>query len=151
MLKGRIMEFFAKTFNQLTTSEVYEILKSRSQIFVIEQKIVYLDMDDIDYDSLHCFIKDGNSVIACLRAYYCNKEKTKVKIGRVLTTSHGKGIGKLLMENSIGAIRQHYGCDKIYINSQKHAVGFYQKSGFKVTSDEFIEAGIPHISMELEL
>ena len=145
------MEFFAKTFNDLTTSEIYEILKSRSQIFVMEQKIVYLDMDDIDYDALHCFIKEGTKVVACLRAYYCDKEQTKVKIGRVLTLTHGKGIGKKLMDNSICAIKKYFGCDKIYINSQKHAVGFYQKSGFKVTSGEFLEAGIPHISMELEL
>ena len=145
------MEFYAKTFEQLSGSEVYEILKSRAEIFIMEQKIFYLDMDDIDYDALHCFIKDGNRVIACLRAYYCDEEKTKVKIGRVLTISHGRGIGKMLMEKSIRAIKQHYGCDRIYINSQKHAIGFYEKSGFKVTSEEFMEAGIPHKSMELDL
>lgn len=145
------MEFYAKTFEQLSGSEIYEILKSRAEIFIMEQKIFYLDMDDIDYDSLHCFIKDGNRVIACLRAYYCDEEKTKVKIGRVLTTSHGRGIGKMLMEKSIRAIKQYYGCDRIYINSQKHAIGFYEKSGFKVTSEEFMEAGIPHKSMELDL
>lgn len=145
------MEFYAKTFDELSGSEIYEILKSRAEIFIMEQKIFYLDMDDIDYDSLHCFIKDGNRVIACLRAYYCDEEKTKVKIGRVLTTSHGRGIGKMLMEKSIAAIRKYYGCDRIYINSQKHAIGFYEKSGFKVTSEEFMEAGIPHKSMELDL
>jgi len=145
------MEFYAKTFDELSGSEIYEILKSRAEIFIMEQKIFYLDMDDIDYDALHCFIKDGNRVIACLRAYYCDDQKTKVKIGRVLTTSHGNGIGKMLMEKSISAIKQHYGCDRIYINSQKHAIGFYEKSGFKVTSEKFMEAGIPHKSMELDL
>jgi len=145
------MEFYAKTFDELSGSEIYEILKSRAEIFIMEQKIFYLDMDDIDYDALHCFIKDGNRVIACLRAYYCDEQKTKVKIGRVLTTSHGNGIGKMLMEKSISAIKQHYGCDRIYINSQKHAIGFYEKSGFKVTSEKFMEAGIPHKSMELDL
>ena len=50
------MEFFAKTFDELTTKELYEILKSRSQIFTIEQNIHCQDMDDIDYNSLHCYI-----------------------------------------------------------------------------------------------
>ena len=62
------MEFFAKTFDELTTKELYEILKSRSQIFTIEQNIHCQDMDDIDYNSLHCYIMDDNKVVAYLRA-----------------------------------------------------------------------------------
>ena len=63
------MEFFAKTFDELTTKELYEILKSRSQIFTIEQNIHCQDMDDIDYNSLHCYIMDDNKVVAYLRAF----------------------------------------------------------------------------------
>ena len=62
------MEFFAKTFDELTTKELYEILKSRSQIFTIEQNIHCQDMDDIDYNSLHCYIMDDNKVVAYLRS-----------------------------------------------------------------------------------
>ena len=57
------MEFFAKTFDELTTKELYEILKSRSQIFTIEQNIHCQDMDDIDYNSLHCYIMDDNKAV----------------------------------------------------------------------------------------
>ena len=63
------MEFFAKTFDELTTKEFIQILKSRSQIFTIEQNIHCQDMDDIDYNSLHCYIMDDNKVVAYLRAF----------------------------------------------------------------------------------
>ena len=100
------MEFFAKTFDELTTKELYEILKSRSQIFTIEQNIHCQDMDDIDYNSLHCYIMDDNKVVAYLRAFSQD-------------------------------------------DAQKHAVGFYKKFGFRVSSDDFLEDGIVHQKMEL--
>ena len=69
------MEFFAKTFDELTTKELYEILKSRSQIFTIEQNIHCQDMDDIDYNSLHCYIMDDNKVVAYLRSFSQDDKK----------------------------------------------------------------------------
>lgn len=58
-----MMNITAKKFDELTTTELYEILKARAEIFIMEQNINYQDMDDIDYGSLHCFIKDGDTVI----------------------------------------------------------------------------------------
>ena len=98
------MEFFAKTFDELTTKELYEILKSRSQIFTIEQNIHCQDMDDIDYNSLHCYIMDDNKVVAYLRAFSQDDNKYIVRVGRVLTLVHGNGLGKELMQKSIVAI-----------------------------------------------
>ena len=95
------MEFFAKTFDELTTKELYEILKSRSQIFTIEQNIHCQDMDDIDYNSLHCYIMDDNKVVAYLRAFSQDDNKYIVRVGRVLTLVHGNGLGKELMQKSI--------------------------------------------------
>lgn len=83
------MEFFAKTFNELTTKELYEILKSRSQIFTIEQNIHCQDMDDIDYNSLHCYIMDDNKVVAYLRAFSQDDNKYIV---RVVLSIHPKHI-----------------------------------------------------------
>ena len=83
-----IMNLIAKQFNVLTTIEVYEILKARSEIFIMEQNICYQDMDDIDYDSLHCFFVEDNKVIAYLRAFY--EKDNIVKLGRVLTLKHGE-------------------------------------------------------------
>ena len=135
------MEFFAKRFFELTTTELYEILKSRAEVFMLEQNIICQDMDGVDYSSLHCFMIDNNRVIAYLRAF--NGENGYVKIGRVLTINHGKGFGRMLMDKMP--------CDKIVLNSQKQAVEFYLKFGFRVVSDEFLEEGVPHFKMELNV
>ncbi|MBO8435104.1 MAG: GNAT family N-acetyltransferase [Tyzzerella sp.] len=145
------MDLIVKKFDELTSVEVYEILKSRSEIFTVEQKICCQDMDDMDYDSLHCFFKEGNRVIAYLRSFYCDDTKDVVKIGRVLTLNHGKNIGRKLMEQSLQAIKREMPCKKIVVNAQKYAVGFYEKFGFVTTSDDFLEEGIVHVSMELQV
>ena len=142
------MEFIAKTFDELNTSELYELLRARFEIFVTEQKIMYQDMDGIDREALHCFLWDKDTVLACLRA--CREDEDTVKIGRVLSIRHGEGLGQRLMEQSLPAIVKRFPCKKLRISSQKHAVGFYELFGFRCVSDEFLEADIPHIYMELD-
>lgn len=144
------MEFITKFFDELTTSQIYEILKARAEVFVAEQKIIYNDMDDIDYRSLHCFIAEKNRVIAYLRAFYTEDENI-VKIGRVLTLERKQGMGRALLEAAIPDIKRKMKCNKIYLESQKHAVGFYTKFGFETVSGEFLEEGIVHVAMELNL
>jgi len=144
-----IMNLIAKKFDELTNKELYEILKARSEIFVMEQNIHYQDMDNIDYDSLHCFLMEDDKVIAYLRAFY--KEEGIAKVGRVLTLKHGNGIGKDLLEQSIIAIKEKMRCKKIIMDAQKHAVGFYEQFGFVTTSDDFLEEGVVHQVMELNL
>ncbi len=145
------MNLISKEFKELTTIELYEILKARSKIFIMEQNIHYQDIDDIDYRSLHCFFMKDNNVIAYLRAFYQDANKEIVKIGRVLTLNHGNGVGKKLMEQSLKSIKEKMNCKKICMDAQKYAVGFYEKFGFKVVSNDFIEEGIVHIRMELEI
>lgn len=142
------MSFYAKKFDELSTRELYEILRSRAEIFVAEQNIRYVDMDGFDYNSLHSYIEDGGRVIAYLRAFY--DSDGSVKIGRVLTISHGCGVGRVLMESALLAIREKMPTHLIYVNAQEHAVGFYKKLGFTVVSDVFYEEGIPHYRMEFE-
>ena len=143
------MDFTVKSFDELKTSELYEILKSRTEVFLLEQNIVCQDMDDVDYESYHFFIKEGNRVIAYLRAYYTDRENKIVKIGRVLTLSHGNGMGRTLMDNTITEIKRLFECKKVIVSAQKQAEGFYKKCGFKTVSDEYLEEGIPHVKMEL--
>lgn len=143
------MNLIAKNFTELNTSELYEILKARTEVFLLEQKIICQDMDDVDYNSLHCFFTEESKVIAYLRAYYVGDGV--IKIGRVLTLTHGIGNGKELMFKSIETIKRKMPCEKITVNAQKHAIGFYKKFGFKVTSDEFLEEGVAHVAMELNL
>lgn len=145
------MNLTAKKFEELNSAELYEILKARAEIFIIEQNMHYQDMDDVDYDSLHCFFMQENKVIAYLRAFYQDDNKDVVRIGRVLTLNHGNGIGKELMKKSIIAIKEKIKCKKIIMDAQKYAVGFYEKFGFKSISNDFLEEGIVHVVMELEL
>lgn len=143
------MKLIVKTFEELDTHELYEILKARAQIFLLEQGIVCQDMDDEDYNSLHCFFMEEGKVTAYLRAFY--KDENMVKFGRVLTMKHGNGTGRELMNQSLKVIKKKMNCKKITVNAQKHAVGFYEKFGFKVTSDEFLEEQVVHLKMDLEL
>ena len=145
------MQFKVKRFGELTTAELYEILKSRSEIFLLEQNIVCQDMDDVDYDSLHCFLQENGRITAYLRAYYKEDDASVIKLGRVLSLEHGVGLGTRLMQESIDYIRANLPCEKLSINAQCHAVGFYKRFGFMVVSDEFLEEGVPHVAMDLEI
>lgn len=145
------MELIVKEFNELTNKELYEILKARSEIFIMEQHILYQDMDDIDYRSLHCFFMEDDKVIAYLRAFYPGDNKDVIRLGRVLTLKHGNGVGKELLSKSLKAIKERTGCKKIVGNAQKHALGFYEKFGFKAVSDDFLEEGVVHVAVELDI
>ena len=140
----------SKYFGELTTKELYEILKARAEIFVVEQNCVYQDLDGIDYDSLHVFYEEADGkVTAYLRALY--KDDDTVQMGRVLTLRHGTGLGGRLLKEGIAQIRTKMHPSKIYIEAQCYAVGFYEKEGFQICSEEFLEDGIPHVQMVLEL
>ena len=143
------MNFTAKQFEELTPFQLYEILKVRCAVFLLEQNIICQDMDGVDLISRHCFLEEDNRVVACLRAFYTDETHTAVRIGRVLTTEHGNGWGRELMKKSLADIQRSMPCSKICIDAQKYAVGFYEKFGFRVTSGEFLEEGIVHVSMEL--
>ncbi len=143
------MEFSAKYFEELSLSQLYEILKSRMEVFMLEQEIHCLDMDDVDYRSRHCFLEEGGRVVGYLRAFYQEDDPSVVHLGRVLTLRHGQGLGRKLMERSLEDIRANLPCRAIRLDSQKHAVGFYEKHGFCAVSGEFLEEGIPHVTMEL--
>lgn len=139
-----------KTFDELNAYELYEIIKSRNEVFLLEQNIVCQDLDDIDYRALHFFTEEEGRVTSYLRAFYTNEEKNRLKIGRVLTLNRGKGDGRRLMEKAFSYFKE-CGTSKITVNAQTQAKGFYEKLGFKVCSDEFLEEGVPHIAMEYAL
>ena len=143
------MKLVVKYFDDLTTKELYELLKARISIFVLEQNRVYQDLDDKDYHSLHVFFEDSGEVVACLRAFL--KEDNVVQIGRVLTLYHGNGLGGKLLKEGIAQIQNKMNPKKIYIEAQCYATGFYEREGFKICSEEFLKDGIPHVAMDLKL
>ncbi len=143
------MTLSVKKFDELTAVEIYEILRARSEIFVTEQKIMCTDPDGVDYEALHCFYMENGRVSAYLRAYAF--DGGAVKIGRVLTMVHGQGLGTRLVNESFPKIKEYFECKKIVVSAQKQALGFYEKMGFTVTSDEYLEEGVVHIAMEKNL
>ena len=143
------MELIVKSFSELTTKELYEILKSRLEIFMLEQNIICQDLDDTDYVSTHYFFMEEGRVSAYLRTF--RAENGKLMMGRVITLNHGKGTGRELLEKTISHIKENTEYEVIALHAQKSAVGFYEKLGFSVTSDEFLEEGVVHLMMEKEL
>ncbi len=145
------MQVSFKYFEELSSKELYEILKARAEIFVVEQNCVYQDLDDIDYRSLHIYYGSEGGVTAYLRAFVKNEETRTVQVERVLTMEHGKGLGGKLMKEGIELIKKMMKAQKIFIEAQCYATGFYERFGFRICSDEFLEDGIPHVQMELVL
>ena len=94
----------SKWFHELTTTELYEILRSRAEIFVVEQNCVYQDLDGKDYESLQIFVEENGRVVACLRAFM--KDEKTVQMGRVLSLRHGEGYGAEILKAGIREIRK---------------------------------------------
>lgn len=142
------MELVIKNFSELTTKELYEILKVRAAVFVVEQNCVYQDLDDIDYRSIHVFYRREDEIAAYLRIFEKDREKGIFQIGRVLTVKRGIGLGEKIMREAIAAAKKQIDAKQIKLEAQVYAIGFYEKVGFEVCSGEFLEDGIPHVEMK---
>ena len=137
-----------KAFNELTTTELYEILRLRSEIFVVEQTCVYQDLEgDIDYRSFHVFHMEDGKCVAYLRCFWRDEEQKVAQIGRVVTLEHGKGWGGRILKEGIDFCVNVFKAQSIYLEAQCYALGYYEKYGFKVISDELMIDGIPHKKM----
>ena len=138
-----------KRFSDLKLEELYGILRVRSEVFVTGQKCLYVDPDGRDFGSVQVFASKGDRIIGCLRIY--GKEAGVVQIGRVavIESQRGTGIGRMMMRQAISHVTENLTDEKIYLEAQTYAIGFYEKLGFKVISDEFLDEGIPHKGMEL--
>lgn len=136
-----------KTFRELTVDELYELLRIRSEVFVVEQDCVYQDMDGDDRLSIHLWLTDGDKIVALCRVCPAGTHMEEVSIGRVITTERGKGYGKQMMLEGIKAARDHFNAKRIDIEAQEYARGFYEQVGFRQSSEPFILDGIPHIRM----
>ena len=136
-----------KPFRQLTTDELYELLKVRSEVFVVEQNCVYQDLDGDDQEAIHLWLTLDDKIVALARVCPAGTHMTEISIGRVITTERGKGYGKQIMLHAIRAAIKHFGATLIDIEAQEYAKGFYASVGFQQSSDTFMLDGIPHIKM----
>ena len=140
-----------KSFRELTTDELYELLRVRSEVFVVEQNCVYQDMDGDDQDSIHLWLTLAGKVVALARVCPAGTHMKEISIGRVITSVRGKGYGKQIMLHAIDAAVEHFHATSIDIEAQEYAKGFYESVGFKQSSDTFMLDGIPHIKMTLKV
>ena len=140
-----------KTFHELTVDELYELLRVRSEVFVVEQDCVYQDMDGDDQKAIHLWLTVVDKVVALARVCPAGTHMEEVSIGRVITTERGKGYGKQIMLHAIDAAVAHFNAKRIDIEAQEYAKGFYETVGFTQSSESFMLDGIPHIRMTLTI
>ena len=138
-----------KKFEELTGIEVYEILALRSEVFVVEQNCVFLDMDNKDQESYHLQGRIGASLIAYVRILPPGLLYPEPSIGRVVTSPSFRrnGAGKELMKTAISNSYTLFGIQPIMIGAQLYLKKFYEDLGFIQCSEVYMEDEIPHIKM----
>ena len=145
------MELIVKRYEELTRDELYEILMLRVQVFVVEQACPYLEVDGRDERSIHLWLKDEQGIAAYLRVLEKGVAFDEVAIGRVIAVRRREGLGTRILQEGIRVAKEMLGADCIVLEAQTYCRSLYEKQGFRQTSEEFLEDGIPHIQMQLDL
>ncbi|WP_373398610.1 GNAT family N-acetyltransferase [Algoriphagus halophilus] len=138
-----------KAFDELTIYELYDLLKLRSEVFVVEQNCVFLDQDDKDQKCHHLMLYEGKQLVGYSRLVPPGLSYSEMSIGRVVTSpaGRGKGYGRILMGLSIQYCHQILGDGPIRIGAQTYALGFYSSLGFVSDGEVYDEDGIEHVEM----
>ena len=138
-----------KLFSELSTAELYAILRLRGEVFIVEQNCPYVDADGKDFNSHHLMGYVGDDLAAYSRLVFAGISYEEVSIGRVITSTkyRGKDFGKLLMQQSITEIERLYGKVPIRIGAQAYLKKFYEGFGFIDMNEPYMEDGIPHLIM----
>lgn len=144
-----MMTVTIKKFEELTTHELYKLLQLRSEVFVVEQDCVYQDLDGKDFKAIHVIGKKEGEIVAYTRIFNAGYYFEEASIGRVVVKENQRkyGYGKVIMEASIKAIEDIYHTKIIRISAQTYLLKFYNSLGFITEGKEYLEDGIPHVSM----
>lgn len=143
------IEWTHKKFSDLSPGELYSILRLRSEVFVVEQNCVFLDLDNIDQECYHLMGYKETKLAAYARIVPPGKVYSEPSIGRVVTSSsvRREGLGKQLMEEATSLLYRLYGMVPIKIGAQFYLKKFYVSIGFYQVGDVYLEDGIEHIHM----
>lgn len=148
------MRIYQKQFNELTINELYDLLRLRAKVFVVEQQATYQDLDDKDQESIHLFIKnDEDLIVSYVRVLPRGLSyETDASIGRVVTDPDYRKnkYTKALISQGIQIILNEFKTRTIRISAQTYLIDYYSTFGFKVVSEEYLEDGLPHKEMLLE-
>ena len=143
--------WYHKHFKYLSTTELYQILQLRNEVFIVEQNCPFQDLDDKDFECYHLLGFDGDAqqVLAYTRIVPPGVSYPEASIGRVVTApqARGEGIGKELMQKSIVLLFELYGEVSIKIGAQLYLKKFYESFGFQQVGEMYLEDDIEHILM----
>ena len=144
------MNFITKSFQELTITELYQILQLRAEVFVVEQDCVYQDIDFKDQKALHVLGFKNDKLVAYTRIFKPGDYFKNASIGRVVVQENERkfGYGHQVMIASVNAIKNYFNVDEITISAQKYLKKFYETHQFKQVGEEYLEDGIPHIRMD---
>lgn len=144
--------FKIKRFNELSVSDLYQILQLRSEVFVVEQNCVYQDIDGKDQKALHLLGIFEDNVAAYVRLFAPGDYFDNASIGRVVISPkfRDRKWGHSLMTAAIDAIQKEFNTSAITISAQLYLKKFYETHGFVQDGDEYLEDDIPHIKMHKE-
>lgn len=148
------MKFEIKKFNDITVDDMYEIAKSRFEVFVCEQEITEeQDFDDKDKECYHVMLKENGRIVAYSRIVPKGVAYEYISIGRVLVLeSHRrKGVAQEMMRACLKYIKESLNENIVVLSAQLYVKSMYESVGFKVISDVYDEVNIPHVKMKLEL
>lgn len=138
--------------DNLAPRALYAMLKLRVDVFVVEQKCPYPEIDGKDFEAFHLRILDGEELAASLRVLSPEQDGRPVKIGRVVVAPDYRGykLGQRLMNEAVAFARSRFPDTAMELGGQSHLQKFYGSFGFAAISDEYLEDGIPHVDMRLE-
>lgn len=147
------MEIIARSFNELSALEIYEIYKVRCNVFVVEQNCAYQDVDDKDLKAIHVTIQNKHQLLAYCRILPPGIAYASASIGRVVVPiEHRKnGYAKKLMLWAIDYCLHQFPVHDIEISAQSYLIEFYQELKFKVEGEPYLEDNIPHVKMRFKI
>lgn len=136
------------SLEECSIPHLYEILKLREEVFIIEQDCIYDDIDGIDYISSHLLLLDDEVLVGYLRIVPPGEKFNELSIGRIVIRKQyrGRGLGKDLIQKGIKESAKK-SSDMIRIEAQAHLEDYYSEFGFKSDSEIYHVDGIPHLQM----
>ena len=140
-------------FQQLDQQQLYDLLKLRQDVFVLEQQCLYQDIDDLDPECLHLLGYDDQHLVAYLRLIPAEfHQPGNISLGRIISVGSRRrtGVGIALMQQAMSYVSANYPQQDIQIGAQSHLQAFYEKFGFKCISEPYDDDGIMHIKMLLQ-
>lgn len=145
------MELVIKHFSELSAEELLEIYKLRISVFVVEQNCPYQEVDDADRSAYHLWLRDESSIVAYARVLPKGVLFPDVSVGRVIAVKRRCGFGSKILAAAIDVAKSRFDAETVTVEAQIYARTLYEKAGFRQTSEVFLEDGIPHIMMKLNI